>query len=194
MGACNNPPFSGHVTQNGLGGRSLRPHNHMPSIRWNCKWKTWLTKKKKVWEALINTLLRTVIKHQGPSSSDWCHAPSFLSPKPENKGEKSLNTSDYNCFFFFFKQEISHNSTQLDTVCPFIGFPILGIECTAFWDLEWVTVLWHIINRYEGFQFLGVGGNQSAWRKPTKADMESANQIHIQPLASCIGERKVLEQ
>ena len=29
--------------------------------------------------------------------------------------------------------------------------------------------------------------------KPTKAGMESANQIHIQPLASCIGERKVFE-
>ena len=27
--------------------------------------------------------------------------------------------------------------------------------------------------------------------KPTKAGMESANQIQIQPLASCIGERKV---
>ena len=26
-------------------------------------------------------------------------------------------------------------------------------------------------------------------KKPTKVGMESANQIHIQPLASCIGER-----
>ena len=42
-------------------------------------------------------------------------------------------------------------------------------------------------------RFLGVGGNRSARRKPTKAGMESANQIHIQPLASCIGERKVYE-
>ena len=45
----------------------------------------------------------------------------------------------------------------------------------------------------EGFQFLGVGGNWSAQRKPNKAGMESANQIHIQPLASYIGERKVFE-
>ena len=43
----------------------------------------------------------------------------------------------------------------------------------------------------EGVRFLGVGGNQSARRKPTTAGMELANQIHIQPLASCIGERKV---
>ena len=45
--------------------------------------------------------------------------------------------------------------------------------------------------------FLGIGGNWSAQRKPTKGGgggMESANQIHIQPLASCIGERKVFEQ
>ena len=34
--------------------------------------------------------------------------------------------------------------------------------------------------KYEGYQFLGVGGNRSARRKPTKADMESANQTHIQ--------------
>ena len=40
------------------------------------------------------------------------------------------------------------------------------------------------------FQFLGVGGNRSARRKPTKVGMESANQTHIQPLASCIGSRK----
>ena len=46
---------------------------------------------------------------------------------------------------------------------------------------------------WEGVRFLGVGGNRSARRKPTKAGMESANQIHIQPLASCIGERKVYE-
>ena len=45
----------------------------------------------------------------------------------------------------------------------------------------------------KGFRFLGVGGNQSAQRKPTKAGMESVNQTHIQPLASCIGERKVFE-
>ena len=51
----------------------------------------------------------------------------------------------------------------------------------------WNRILW------EGVQFLGVGGNRSARRKPTKAGMESANQIHIQPLASCIGERKVYE-
>ena len=43
------------------------------------------------------------------------------------------------------------------------------------------------------YRFLGVGGNRSAWRKPTRAGVESANQIHIQPLASCIGERKVFE-
>ena len=42
----------------------------------------------------------------------------------------------------------------------------------------------------KGYRFLGVGGNR---RKPTKAGMESTNQIHIQPLASCIGERKVFE-
>ena len=48
-------------------------------------------------------------------------------------------------------------------------------------------------NLWEGVWFLGVGGNWSARRKPTKAGMESANQIHIQPLASCIGERKVYE-
>ena len=46
---------------------------------------------------------------------------------------------------------------------------------------------------WEGVRFLGVGGNRSARRKPTKVGMESANQIHIQPLASCIGERKVCE-
>ena len=45
----------------------------------------------------------------------------------------------------------------------------------------------------EGFQILDVGRNRSARRKPTKAGMESANQIHIQPLASCIGERKFFE-
>ena len=47
------------------------------------------------------------------------------------------------------------------------------------------------IRNMERFQFLGVGGNRSAWRKPTKTGMESVNQIHIQPLASWIGERKV---
>ena len=46
---------------------------------------------------------------------------------------------------------------------------------------------------WEGVRFLGVGGNRGAQRKPTKAGMESANQIHIQPLASCISERKVYE-
>ena len=52
----------------------------------------------------------------------------------------------------------------------------------------------------KGFIFLGVGGNWSARKKkkkkkknPTKVGMESANQIHIQPLASCIGERKMFE-
>ena len=45
----------------------------------------------------------------------------------------------------------------------------------------------------KGYRFQGVGGNRSARRKPTKAGMESANQTHIQPLASCIGERKVFE-
>ena len=46
---------------------------------------------------------------------------------------------------------------------------------------------------WEGVRYLGVGGNRSAWIKPTMAGMESANQIHIRPLASCIGERKVYE-
>ena len=45
---------------------------------------------------------------------------------------------------------------------------------------------------WEGVRFLGVGGNRSARRKPTKAGMESANKIHIQPLTSCIGERNRL--
>ena len=45
----------------------------------------------------------------------------------------------------------------------------------------------------EVVRFLGVGGNRGARRKPVKAGMESANQIHVQPLASCIGERKVYE-
>ena len=36
--------------------------------------------------------------------------------------------------------------------------------------------------KYERILILGVGGNKSARRKPTKAGMESANQIHIQPL------------
>ena len=44
--------------------------------------------------------------------------------------------------------------------------------------------------KWKDSDFLDVGGN---WRKPTKAGMESANQIHIQPLASCIGERKVFD-
>ena len=45
----------------------------------------------------------------------------------------------------------------------------------------------------KGYRVLGVRGNRSARRKPTKAGMESANQIHIQSLTSCIGERKVFE-
>ena len=51
--------------------------------------------------------------------------------------------------------------------------------------------LW--IRNMKGFWFLGVGGNQSTRRKQTKAGMESANQTHIQPLVSFIGERKVFE-
>ena len=35
--------------------------------------------------------------------------------------------------------------------------------------------------------------NQNTRRKPIKAGMETANQIPIQTLASCIGERKMLE-
>ena len=31
---------------------------------------------------------------------------------------------------------------------PCIRFPILLIECTALWDLEWMSVLWHTINIY----------------------------------------------
>ena len=46
----------------------------------------------------------------------------------------------------------------------------------------------------EGFRFLSVGGNWSTWRKPTKVGMELPNQAHIQPMASCIGKRKVFEQ
>ena len=46
---------------------------------------------------------------------------------------------------------------------------------------------------WKGVRFLGVGGNRSARKKLTEVGMESANQIHIQPLASCIGERKVYE-
>ena len=45
----------------------------------------------------------------------------------------------------------------------------------------------------KGFRFFGVGGNRSTRRKPSKAGMELANQTHIQPLASCIGERKMFE-
>ena len=41
-------------------------------------------------------------------------------------------------------------------------------------------------------RFLDVGGNRSTRRKPTKTGMESVNQVHVQPLASCIGEREVL--
>ena len=37
--------------------------------------------------------------------------------------------------------------------------------------------------KMKGFRFLGVGGNRSARRKPSKVGMESANQIHIQPIA-----------
>ena len=41
------------------------------------------------------------------------------------------------------------NSTQLnlDIVHPFIGFPILGINCIALWDLERMRVLWRTVNR-----------------------------------------------
>ena len=42
----------------------------------------------------------------------------------------------------------------------------------------------------KGFRFLGVGGNRSAGRKPTKAGMELANLIHIQPLATIERKRK----
>ena len=45
----------------------------------------------------------------------------------------------------------------------------------------------------EGFRFLGVGGIRSTQKKPTKTGMESENQTHLQPLASCIGERKEFE-
>ena len=40
--------------------------------------------------------------------------------------------------------------------------------------------------KYERIRILGVGGNRSARRKPTKAGMESANQIHIQPLLAAL--------
>ena len=43
---------------------------------------------------------------------------------------------------------------------------------------------------YVSILILGVAGNQRARRKPTKVAMESANQIHIQPLDSYIGEKK----
>ena len=45
---------------------------------------------------------------------------------------------------------------------------------------------------WEGVRFLACRRKlsaQSARRKPTKAGMESTNQIHVQLLASCIGER-----
>ena len=44
----------------------------------------------------------------------------------------------------------------------------------------------------KGFGFLGVRGNRSAWRKPTKAGMESATQIHIQPLLAALVKGKCL--
>ena len=52
-----------------------------------------------------------------------------------------------------FWHKYSH-STQLNWIlCThFIGFPILGIECTALWDLEWMSVLWCTINRYGRIQ------------------------------------------
>ena len=31
----------------------------------------------------------------------------------------------------------------------------------------------------EGVRFFGIGGNRSAWSKPSKAGMQSANQVHI---------------
>ena len=38
-----------------------------------------------------------------------------------------------------------------------------------------------------------VGGNRSTCIKPRKAGMDLANQIHVQLLASCIGERQAFE-
>ena len=74
------------------------------------------------------------------------------------------------------------NSTQLNTTRPFYWV-------SHSWDWMHSTlrprvndVPWRTINSYGRFRFLGVGGNWSSRRKPTKADMESANQIHIQPL------------
>ena len=69
-----------------------------------------------------------------------------------------------------------------------IRFPILGIEYTAIWDLE----EWKYFDVWstDYGRILSFGGKLSAWKNLTKAGMESANQIHIQPLASYIGEGK----
>ena len=45
----------------------------------------------------------------------------------------------------------------------------------------------------EGVRFSGVGETGVPGENLPTRVMESANQIHIQPLASCIGERKVYE-
>ena len=71
-------------------------------------------------------------------------------------------------------------------------------SCTHSWsNLRQSSRLVHIkrhqklwIRNMKGFQFLGVKGNRHAWKKPTRAGMELANKIHIQPLASCIGKGK----
>ena len=47
--------------------------------------------------------------------------------------------------------------------------------------------------KYERIPIFRCRRKPSARRKYTNVGMESANQIHIQPLASCIGERKVFE-
>ena len=87
------------------------------------------------------------------------------------------------------------NSTQLNPTQ-------LGYCAPIYWvshSLDWMQSGWEYFDvslrstDMEGFRFLGVGGNRSARRKPTKAGMESANQIHIQPLANCIGKRIVFE-
>ena len=39
------------------------------------------------------------------------------------------------------------NSTWILSLCThFSGFPILGIECTSLWDLEWMRVIWRTIS------------------------------------------------
>ena len=53
------------------------------------------------------------------------------------------------CQFEIAHTVVSLNSFQI--LCAhFIGFPILGIKCTALWDLEWMRLLWRTINRYGG--------------------------------------------